>query len=198
MVIALGVLAGLAALVAALLAAPLVLGVEAERREAMTLSWHVRGLFGLLDIGSGDGARRAPRPPASAEQPPARRRNRRSGARMALAVLRTRGLAGRAVRTAYALVSRIKVHEFRLHTAFGFDNPADTGIAYGYLSPMLVAASVGGLDVRCQPVFSEATLQGTARASIRVRPLSVIGVLVGFVLSGPALRAMVAAWRARK
>lgn len=198
MVIALGVLAGLTALIAALLAAPLVVRVEAERREAMTLSWQVRGLFGLIDVSSGDAARRARRPRAPAERPRARRTDRRRGARMALAVLRTRGLAGRTVRTASALFRRISIHEFRLHTAFGFDNPADTGIAYGYLSPMLVAASAGGFDVRCQPVFADATLQGMARASIRVRPLSVIGVLVGFVLSGPALRAMVAAWRARK
>jgi hypothetical protein len=194
------VLGGLVALFAALLSAPLVLAVDAERLERFTYSWRVRGLFGLVDVRSGDRAREAAPPTASPPvRVPARQRVRRMRRRapMAIAVLRTRGFVGRTARTAAAVSRRLTVHDFRLHTAFGFDDPADTGVTFGALSPLLVMARVRGLDLQCQPVFDEATWQGALHTSVRLRPIAVIGVLLAFVVSPPALRAARAAWRAR-
>ena len=67
---------------------------------------------------------------------------------MGVAALRGRGFFDRVVRFAVALLRRVKVERFHLHTVFGFEDPADTGFVYGWLSPVLVMADVCGLDIR--------------------------------------------------
>jgi hypothetical protein len=117
---------------------------------------------------------------------------------MAIAVLRTHGLLRRVGRLAVALGRQVKLEQFHLRTAFGFDDPADTGIVYGCLSPWLVMASLRGWNVECRPMFLESGLRGTAGGTVQVRPLSVAGALVAFLLSPPVVRAARSAWRARK
>ena len=192
--------AALTVLLVALMAVPVALVVEAEREDALKVRWRMRWLHGLVDVGTSP---RQPAPPTSERSEPAKpartsetRRWRR--ARMGIAVLRTRGLVRRAQRTAFTLFRRIRVRELQARAAFGFDDPADTGMVYGCLSPFLVMADARGLRVECRPMFLEFGLRGVLRATVAVRPLAVIGTLVGFVLSRPALRAMVSAWRARK
>ena len=117
---------------------------------------------------------------------------------MVIAVLRTRGLLRRVARLSSAVFRHVTLEEFRLQTAFGFDNPADTGIVYGLLSPLIVLAEQRGLNVECRPMFLESGLQGAVRATIHVRPLAVVGALLSFLLSRPVRRAARSAWRARK
>ena len=117
---------------------------------------------------------------------------------MAIAALRTRGLPSRVGRLALALLRQAKLEEFRLSTAFGFDNPADTGIVYGLLSPLLMFATARGLNLECRPMFEESGLRGAASGTVQVRPLSVVGALATFVLSPSVIRAAGSAWKARK
>jgi len=188
------------ALIVALLAVPVMLVIDAERVEALKARWHIRWLFGFVDI---RGPRDRPEPPASEgpdvpSSPPEPRRSRRRKARIVIAVLRTRGLLRRVARLVSALVRHVTLDEFRLRTAFGFDSPADTGIVYGLLSPLVVLAEQRGLNVECRPMFLESGLRGAVRATIRVRPLAVVGAFLAFLLSRPVLRAARSAWRARK
>ncbi|HXW06708.1 MAG TPA: DUF2953 domain-containing protein [Vicinamibacterales bacterium] len=189
----------LALIVVTLLAVPVVLVIDARRLDTLQAVWRVRWFFGLVDVRSG--RRGSPQPSRTgAEARPARApaRDGTGRARMALAVLRTRGLLRRVQRLALSLLRRARLEEFRLHMAFGFDNPADTGIVYGFLSPLLVLAEMRGLDVECRPMFPEAGLRGVFNATVSVRPLSVVGALVAFVLSPPVMRAARSAWRARR
>ena len=117
---------------------------------------------------------------------------------MGIAALRTRGLPGRVGRLGLALLRQVKLEEFHARTAFGFDNPADTGVVYGLLSPILMLATARGLNLECRPMFEEAGLRGAVSATVHVRPLSVVGPLGAFVLSPSVIRAAGAAWRARK
>ena len=117
---------------------------------------------------------------------------------MGIAVLRTRGLVQRVARLAWRLRRQITLKEFHVRTAFGLGDPAATGLVYGALSPLLVMARVGGLDVDCRPMFQEAGFTGAVGGTIQVRPLPVAGALVAFFVSPPVLRSMRAAWRARK
>ena len=117
---------------------------------------------------------------------------------MGIAILRTRGLPVRVGRLAVALLRRAKLEEFQVRTAFGFDSPADTGMVYGLLSPMLMMATARGLNLECRPMFGEAGLRGAIRATVQVRPLSVVGAVAAFVSSPSVIRAAVAAWRVRK
>jgi hypothetical protein len=200
MVVAVATFAALVAGLTALLAVPVVLGVEAERVDALKVSWRVRALFGLVDVGPlrDRPARDSSHRPDTGAPRPAGARTGPRRARMAMAALRTRGLLRRAARTGASLWRHVTIHEFHLRTAFGFENPADTGILYGCLSPLLVMAGQRGLDIQCEPMFVAPGLQGALRASVRVRPLGVLGVLAAFVLSPPVLRALAAAWRVRK
>jgi hypothetical protein len=59
-------------------------------------------------------------------------------------------------------------------------------------------ARMRGLNVDCRPMFLESGLSGAFRGMVHVRPLSVVGALVGFLLSRPVIRAVGAAWRVRK
>jgi hypothetical protein len=185
--------------VAGLLAAPVVLAVEAERTETLAARWRVRWLFGLVDVGSSPAS--AGRPAAkdsSARRTPRAAGGRSKGPRVGLAVLRTPGLRRRMRRLAGALLRRVTVDGFQLHMAFGFDSPADTGIAYGFLAPALALARARGLSVDCRPVFDEPHLSGRLSATMRVRPLSVAAPLVAFLVSPPVVRAARAAWRASR
>ena len=193
-------IAVLLALVVALLAVPVVLIVDAERVDRLEARWRVRWLFSLVDVRWSRG-----RPPAVTSEPsdaarPARtspkRRWRR--VRMGIAALRTRGLIGRVGRLALALLRQAKLEEFRVRTAFGFDNPADTGVVYGLLSPLLMIATARGLNLECRPMFEESGLRGAVSARVQVRPLSVVGPLAAFFSSPSVIRAARSAWRARK
>lgn len=117
---------------------------------------------------------------------------------MGIAALRTRGLPGRVGRLGVTLLRQAKLEEFRVRTAFGFDNPADTGIVYGLLSPWLMVAAARGLHLECRPMFEESGLRGAIIARVHVRPLSVVGALTAFLASPSVIRAARAAWRARK
>ena len=186
------------ALMVAMLAVPLVLFIEAERTDKLKFRWRLFWLFGLVKPRSRN--RSAPSAPERAAARPAGtpKKRRGRGLRIAVAVLRTRGLIERVVRLALALLRRVTLERLQLDAMFGFENPADTGFVYGCLSPVLVLADVRGLNIRCRPMFLESGVRGAFRATIRVRPLLVVGPIVAFLVSPPVFRAARVAWRARK
>ena len=190
-------IAALMTLIVALLAVPVVLWVEAERTDRLEARWRLLWLFGLLDIQSSGGPS-APRRADATRRAHKLTKERGRGWRMGVAALRARGLFDRVVRFVVALIRRVKLETFHLHTVFGFENPADTGFVYGWLSPVLVMADVHGLDIRCSPMFLDSGVRGVFRATIRVRPLLVVGTIVAFLFSPPVFRAVGAAWRARQ
>jgi hypothetical protein len=87
----------------------------------------------------------------------------------------------------------VRVRNVQARAAFGFADPADTGMVYGSLSPLLAMAEARGLAGHCEPVFEDATLRGVLRGTIEVRPLSVVSTVLAFIVSPPVLRAAVAA-----
>ena len=185
------------ALMVAMLAVPLVLFIEAERTDKLTFRWRLFWLFGLVTARSRNrSAPSALERAARAADTPKKRRGR--GRRIAVAVLRTRGLIERVVRLALALLRQVTLERLQLDAMFGLENPADTGFVYGCLSPVLVLADVRGLNIRCHPMFLESGVRGAFRATIRVRPLLVVGPIVAFLVSPPVFRAARAVWRARK
>jgi hypothetical protein len=186
------------ALIAAMLAVPLVLFIEAERTDKLRVRWRLFWLFGLVTRRSRNES--APSAPRRADVRPADtpKKRKRRWRRIAVVVLRTRGLLARVVRLGLALLRRVTLERLQLDTVFGFENPADTGFVYGCLSPVLVMAEVRGLDIRCRPMFLEPGVRGAFRATIRVRPLLVVGPIVAFLVSPPAFRAARVAWRTRK
>ena len=192
--------------VVALLAIPVSLVVDIERTARLQSRLRVHWLFGLVDVELGRRQpRRAPpvRPSTKGRQP--RRAASRSGRprlgrgpAIALALVRTEGLAGRILRLFCDLAPRFSFQDVYLRVDFGLDDPADTGRLYGTLAPFLVAAVSSGFDVRCRPDFQEACLRGSCGGQIRARPISLLNVVVSFLCSPPMLRAIRGVWAARR
>lgn len=219
------ILVVLVALVIALLAAPITVTLDVERVEAFAARWRLRWAYGLVRVGSRDSSsrptntvltgQRASTPPAIQAEPeqtaednddaaradrPKRQLRKKAhgaGGRVVLAVMCTPGFLGRVGRLTRALIGRVRIEQFRLRAAFGLSDPADTGMMYGLLSPGLVIATVYHLDVECRPVFDQAGVRLTLKASVRVVPLAVAITVLAFLLSPPVIRALLAARRAR-
>ncbi len=192
--------------VVALLAIPVSLVVDIERTARLQSRLRVHWLFGLVDVelGRRQPRRAPPTRPSTKARKPRRAASRLAwprlgrGPTIALALLRTEGLVGRILRLFCDLAPRFSFQAVYLRVDFGLDDPADTGRLYGTLAPFLVAAASSGFDVRCRPDFQEARLRGSCGGQIRARPISLLGVVVGFLCSPPMLRAIRAVWGARR
>lgn len=184
MLVALAVLVGLVVLA---LAAPVGLTLRVEKTEQLRSSWRVRWLFGLVNVVSKANRSSRQSTPSLRKQPrPSRAKG--SGQR-GLAALRTPGFARRVVRLVTDLARTVHCEELSLHGVFGFEDPADTGLLYGALVPMLAVTGGRGLDVSCRPDFTESRVEGACTVTLTVRPLDVVGACVAFGCSPPVLRA---------
>ena len=208
------VLASLAIALVVLLAAPVSLLVRVERTAALDAdaSCRIVWLFGLVNLsfrpGKSARQRDSQQPGGGTESTSGasksdksksdRRSHARRGPAVALALLRTCGFVRRVLRLLADLGRQVRFEDLYLRAEFGLDDPADTGWVYGALAPLLVAGTRGGFNVAWQPNFNRAGLQGSCGGRMRVRPISLVAILVGFLCSFPTLRAMRAVWLARR
>jgi hypothetical protein len=192
--LAIGAIA-IAALIVLLLAIPIHLAVRVEFSDRLRGRAQLRWLFAKVDVPVPRRARQRPGPaprPVSAA-PRSRPANR---ALSLAALLRTPGLLSRIVRLATDLLGQFRIRRFELNADYGLADPADTGRLCGVIAPVLIAVSATGARVSCRPIFDRSCLTGACVASIRVRPIAVLGVVVGFLASRPVWRA-IRAWRSR-
>ena len=194
------VIGAVVALIVALLAVPVMLTLDAQRVETFEANWRVRWLFGLVDARSTRQRRKRSLParPEALASGKISAGERRRGGRMGIAVVRTCGSLRRTARLVVTLFRQVRFEEICVHTMFGLEDPADTGMVYGFLTPVLAAARARRLDVDCRPMFTETGWKGSVRATIRVRPLSLLAVLAVFLVSPPVIRALEVAWHSRK
>lgn len=88
------------------------------------------------------------------------------------------------------LIHSVRIHNFSFDLEFGLPDPADTGMACGFLHPLL-----SSIKHRCrvcrywiEPRFDDVALEFHLLATIRLRPYSLIPPVMGFVLNGKVLR----------
>ncbi|WP_406660175.1 DUF2953 domain-containing protein [Methanolobus sp. ZRKC3] len=88
------------------------------------------------------------------------------------------------------LVSVVHIHQLKCKLRFGFDDPAHTGIAYGYSHALkgylFHKCRKAELDV--EPVFIDEVMDILAIAHFRLRIASLIPVILGFILNRNVLR----------
>jgi hypothetical protein len=191
-------IAALLALTIGVLAVPLMFVLDVERADRLNVRWRVRWLFGLVNVRSTKGLPESAAPARVGRQAQPSAKGRRRAPYVGLALLTTRGFVGRVVQLVVRLLQRVKLERFHVDAAVGLDDPVETGVVYGYLSPLLMLADARGLDVRCRPMFAERGLRGNCGVTLHVRPISIAGTVVAFLLSPSVVRAMRAAWRARR
>jgi hypothetical protein len=164
------VLAGLAGLVLAVLVLPVRLRIVAATVPAPRLRLRLSLLGGLFPAIPLVDSARAPGPDRPA--PPRRRRKRRrSGARRGPALRRLRGVPD----LARAILGAFRIRRLRLDADFGLGDPAETGIAYGLLAPLVHAGAV-----TLRPDFSGPRLSGSVDAEIGLVPARLLPPLLRF------------------
>ncbi len=191
MLVAVAILLGLVAL----LAVPLEAAFRLDRVAALEGEVQLRWLFGLVRVRLAVPRPRARAAEAAAGPKAARKRERREGrggAGRGLAVLRQAEFRERVRRLVGDLVRALHVRRLLLHVRMGLGDPADTGLLWALVGPLgAVAAGSTGGDVRIEPDFLDSALELHSRGEVRIVPLRILALAVGFALSPPSIRA----WR---
>ena len=128
----------------------------------------------------------------SAGRPKKERESKGQGlsSRDILSIIRTRGLMGSLKRFLKGLAGAIRVRRFRARLRMGLEDPADTGMAAGYLWSMIgCLESLHPLDVRIEPSFHEEVLEGEVEGALRIWPALCVLPLLRFSISRPMHRA---------
>lgn len=175
------IVAGLGALLAAVLILPVSVRVRAAAGPAR-VEVFARVLGGALPEFRMLDSRGGPR---AGRETTARRRARTAGP-----AFRTRAL--RALpRLIGDLLGRFRIVELRAEGTFGLGDPADTGMVYGALVPFLYGGpAVSRLSLDVAPDFDRVCLEGRADATIRFRPAALLPPFVrfGWQAFGPGAR----------
>lgn len=162
----------------------------ATRKVRIRLIW----LFGVLTINlPGGKPRREQR-----RREDRKSRRRRPKAEQLLAVVHTKGLLAAAVRWLRRLRTAVTMRELRLRVRFGFDDPADTGLFFAAIAPVMWLLRASGLDrFSAEADFEEETLSIDGNVDVRIYPAPIIGASAMFLLSPATLRAAKAAFWSR-
>ncbi len=192
------VVAGVAIGLVVLLAVPVRVAFRARGVEPFEGRFTVRWLFGLVRVrirvprARKAGAAPSPRPPKEAKEARRARKKARATPGRIVAVLREEAFRARARRLVGRLVRAARASGLRLRMRLGLGDPADTGRLWALVGPLAAAASGWhGAEVRIDPEFLDAVLEFDAQGRVRVVPLQVLAIALGFALSPSSIRA----WR---
>ena len=108
-----------------------------------------------------------------------------------LSPLATKGVATGLLKLSRRILSGVRVRHLDARLVIGLDDPADTGMLYSALCPVLVPLTYNSAaNVRIELSFEEPALDLTARGRIRVFPIQMVWSVLLFALSPAGLRAM--------
>jgi hypothetical protein len=184
------------ALVLALLAVPVDVALAARRRDRLETRVTVRWWWGRVCLPMSKGGPKARKARKPKKPRKARKPGRPSGARRALALLRSPDFPRRVIALVRGLLARVHVRRLELAVRLGLDDPADTGRLWGVVGPAAALLNPPApARVEVAPEFGGALFHLDAAAEARVVPAAVLGTVVAFLLSPVTLRAMRAAAR---
>ena len=168
-----------------------------DRKAVLRAEW----LFGL--VGKSLLPRKKPGKPRKAKKPgKGKKRDLRSFLSY-VALVRTRGVVPGFFRLARRMVGSLHFLQINADLRFGLDDPADTGMVYGALWPVLVLPVMSSsTTLRMEPVFDSPTFEAAFQGKVRVFPAEMVANVLRFVFSPAGLRltkAMaVLQWKKRK
>ena len=157
-------------------------GGPGAARSRMRVGW----LFGLLGKEFG---RRGKKPKERAPKP--KKKKKRLSAKPFPSLLVTKGVARGLLKLSRRILSGVRVRHLDARLRIGLDDPADTGMLYAALWPVLVPLTDNSsARVRIELSFEEPALDLTARGRIRVFPIQMVWSVLLFALSPAGLRVM--------
>ena len=103
----------------------------------------------------------------------------------------TKGLARGLLKLSRRILSGVRVRHLDARLGLALDDPADTGMLYAALWPVLVPLTDSrSANVRMELSFEEPALDLAARGRIRVFPIQMVWSVLLFALSPAGLRAI--------
>lgn len=82
------------------------------------------------------------------------------------------------------LLGEVHFERLQAQLIFGFEDPSDTGVLFGYLAPWMYGlAPATGINLQAQPDFAQARLEGVLDATIKVTPGKLIKPIMVYVWS---------------
>jgi hypothetical protein len=116
-----------------------------------------------------------------------------------IAMLRARGFLRRLLRFVRDIFRISHVREFKLDLRIGLSDPADTGMLFAVIAPVMVQLrTFTPPDIQILPDFEQTGLQGYFKCDLRIFPIQLIFIGTLFAFSPATIRAiksMVLAWR---
>jgi hypothetical protein len=181
---------GVFAFIVLLLTVPVDLAFNVEQDAATHSRVRVGWMFNLI----GKDIKRKKKP--EKEKPEEQKKRR---IKPFITMLRARGFLRRLLRFVRDIFRISHVREFKSDLRIGLSDPADTGMLFGAIAPVLVQFRIfTPLDIQILPDFEQAGLQGYIKGDVRIFPIQLIFIGTLFALSPATIRAlksMVLAWR---
>lgn len=182
---------GVVAFIILLLSVPVDLSFKVEHDATL----HSRVRVGWMFNSIGKDIKRKKKP----EKEKSKEKKRKRRIKPFIAMLRTRGFLRRLLRFVGDIFRISHVREFKLDLQIGLDDPAETGMLFAVIAPVLVQfRTFTPLDIEVLPDFDRTGLQGHVKGDLRIFPIQLIFVGTLFALSPATIRAvkaMVLAWR---
>lgn len=171
----------------ALLAVPLewTFNVRQEQGEREADS-HIRWLFGLVRFRTSGSPEADAKAKPSKPKKPKTKRDRSSP----LAAASVEGFVGRLLTLIRRLLSAVHIHHLNLNARLGLGDAADTGRLWGFIGPLSVLLNQPSVSrIYIEPEFYDEVFDVQTDGRIKVVPLQLVGLILGFLLSFNTLRA---------
>ena len=189
--LALYIVAGIVLFIILVLSIPVDMALDLEAPERAGTKMRVGWLFGLFQKEIRGRRKKKPRKKAKRDMRPF------------LSMLRVRGLPEGILKLTRRILGRFKVGQMDVDIRLGLDDPADTGMMYSVLWPVLVpVSSCGPVNFRFEPAFDDPTFEASLHGRVRLYPIQMVGPVFSFVFSPTGLRAIktmaVSRWKRKK
>ncbi len=189
------VLASLVILLIAVLCVPIDMALHVDGHGMPKFRLRLSWLFGLVDKEITGGKKEA-----EAKRKPGKRS---WGIRDIFEILKTNGLLRQSYGLVKGILSCLRIRNIVADLRIGLDNPADTGLLFAVIGPALAFLNPRfPHQIRVQPSFEEAVLEGYSYGRVRLRPIQLVTPFLKFALSPAAIRAVkilvVNKWKRKK
>ncbi len=148
----------------------------------------VRWMFGLIDKDIG-----------GKKKEPEEKKKKKSNIKPLIAMLRSTGFLRKSLKFIKDSIRLVKVHELKIEFRVGLGDPAETGMLFAVITPILFyMKSLHSLEVNIQPDFEHENLHGYFNGDLRVFPIRFVIPGIFFAFSPTTIRAIKAMVVARR
>jgi len=173
-------------LIVALLAIPVEIAFNVQRREKFHFAVSIGWLFGVVsaplsDSGSG--------PSSERRKKKSRKGQKKDRSRKAFSVVVNTRFQRRVIRFLKDILGAIRMPAFTLRARLGLGDPADTGMLWGIVGPLAaVLADARNSAVYIEPEFMHETFELDCSGKVRVIPIQFVYIAALFFLSPITIR----------